>query len=118
LRSFQQSLDKFTARGVRIVAVSVDPPDVTRQHAEKQGYAYTFLSDPKAEVIRRWNLLHAGGGIGGADIARPAEFLIDSTGTVRWLNLTESYRVRPTGEQLLKVLDELGWTQQKTEDRN
>ena len=110
MRSFQANLEKFTARSVRIVAVSIDPPEVTRPHSEKQGYRYTFLSDPKAEVIRRYDLLHAGGGIGGADIARPAEFLLDPSGTVRWVNLTENYKIRATSEQALKVLDELGVT--------
>ena len=113
MRSFQQNLDKFTTRGVRLVAVSVDPPEVTREHIEKAGYTYTFLSDPKAEVIRRYDLLHPGGGIGGADIARPAEFLLDPSGTVRWANLTESYKVRVTAEQILKALDELGVTPAK-----
>ncbi len=107
MRSLQQNLDKFSARRVRLVAVSVDPPDVTHKHAEKQGYTFTFLSDPKAEVIRRYDLLHPGGGIGGADIARPAEFLLDPSGVVRWVNLTESYKIRVTGEQILKALDAL-----------
>lgn len=90
------------------MAVSVDPPDVTRKHAEKQGYTFTFLSDEKAEVIRKWDLLHAGA-FRGADIARPAEFLLDATGKVRWVNLTEDYKVRAKSEQVLKVIDELGW---------
>ena len=51
---------------------------------------------------------HAGGGPGGADIARPAEFLIDSTGTVRWVNLTDSILVRARPEQILKEVDGLG----------
>lgn len=71
------------------------------------GFTYVFLSDPSAEVIRRYDLLHAGGGHGGKDIARPAEFLLDSSGAVRWVNLTEDYRVRARAEQVLKVLDDL-----------
>jgi peroxiredoxin len=108
LRSFQQQIDKFRARGARIVAISVDPPEVTRKHCEKQGYTYTFLSDEKAEVIRRYDLLHAGGGMGKSDIARPAEFLLDPTGTIRWVNLTPDYRVRARPEEVLKLLDGLG----------
>ena len=110
MRSFQTNLDKFTARGVRLVAISVDPPDVTRVHGEKVGYTYTLLSDPKAEVIHRYDVLHPGAGVGGADIARPAEFLLDPSGTVRWLHLTESPKVRVMGEEVLKVLDNLGVT--------
>jgi len=80
----------------------------SRGRIARRGYTFTFLSDPKAEVIRRYDLLHAGGGIGGADIARPAEFLLDPSATVRWVNLSESYKVRATAEQVLKVLDDLG----------
>ena len=85
----------------------MDPHDVTKKLCEKQGYTYTFLSDPKAEVIRRYELLHPGGGIGGADIARPAEFLLAANGTVLWRNLTENYKVRVNAEMVLRVIDRL-----------
>ncbi len=93
-----------------MVAISVDPPETNREHWRKHGISYTFLSDPNAEVIRRYDLLHPGGGPGGKDIARPEEFLVDSSGTIRWVNLTESVIVRARPEQVLKVIDELGLT--------
>lgn len=102
----QKELPKLTARGVLVVAVSVDPPDVTKGLAAKQGYTFPMLSDTKAEVIRRYDLLHAKA-FEGADIARPAEFLIDEKGVVRWRNLTEDYKVRVRGEQILEELDRL-----------
>jgi peroxiredoxin len=101
LRGIEQSLGKFHEAGIRPVAISVDSPEVTRDLCEKAGYTFTFLSDPQAEAIRRYDLVHAGAGINGQDIARPAEFLLDSTGTVRWLNLTENYWVRARPEQIL-----------------
>ena len=69
---------------------------------QKAGYTFTFLSDPSAEVIRRYDLLHAKAGENGADIARPAEFLVDTTGTVRWINLTENYWIRARVEDILE----------------
>jgi peroxiredoxin len=108
LRSFQQRLSDFDARGIRVVAVSVDTPEINRRQRQKLGCTFTFLSDSKAEVIRRYDLLHAGAGPKGADIARPAEFLIDSTGTIRWVNLTENIAVRARPEQVLKTFDEMG----------
>ncbi len=89
--------------GIRPVAISVDTPDVSRDLCQKAGYTYTFLSDPKADVIRRYDLVHTGAGINGQDIARPAEFLVDSSGTVRWVNLTENYWVRARPEQVIEV---------------
>lgn len=107
MRSIEEHKKQIEGRGVKIVAVSVDPPATTREHAAKQGYSYLFLSDEKAEVIRAWDLLHPGA-FRGADIARPAEFLLDPDSVVRWRNLTESYRVRPKGEQILEALDHAG----------
>lgn len=108
MRGFDQHLAEFESRGIRIVAISVDPPNVTRKLCAGQGYTYTFLSDPMAEVVRRYDVLHPHASPQGGDIARPAEFLIDSTGTVRWVNLTEDWRVRLRPEQVLKVVDDLG----------
>lgn len=88
------------------MAISVDPPETNREHLAKIGCTYTFLSDPKAEVIRRYDLLHPDAGQTG-DIARPAEFLIDPSGTVRWVDLTESYWVRARPETVLEVFDQL-----------
>lgn len=94
---------KFEEVGIRPVAISVDTPELSRDLSQQAGYTFTFLSDPKADVIRRYDLLHAGAGIEGQDIARPAEFLLDSSGTVRWVNLTENYWVRARPEQILEV---------------
>jgi peroxiredoxin len=103
LRSIQRNLPNFEQAGIRPVAISVDPPDVTRDFCQKAGYTFTFLSDPNAEVIRRFDLVHAGAGIDGHDIARPAEFLLDPSGTVRWVNLTENYWIRARPEHILEV---------------
>ena len=83
------------------MAISVDKPEVSRDLMQKAGYTFTFLSDPNTEVIRRYDLVHAGAGENGHDIARPAEFLVDTTGTVRWINLTENYWVRARPEDIL-----------------
>ena len=89
--------------GIRPVAISVDAPEVSRNLAQQQGYTFPLLSDQNVEVIRRYDLVHAGAGENGHDIARPAEFLVDSTGTVRWINVTENYWVRARPEQVLEV---------------
>ena len=107
MRSFQDKLSELESLGIRVVAVSVDAPEINRRHRQKLHFTYTFLSDPKAEVTRRYDLLDAGAGPKGTDVARPAEFLIDSTGIIRWVNLTENIAVRARPEQVLKAFDEM-----------
>jgi peroxiredoxin len=89
--------------GIRPVAISVDALEVSRDLCQQAGLTFPFLSDPNAEAIRRYDLLHAGAGSDGHDVARPAEFLVDTSGTVRWRNLTENYWVRARPEQILEV---------------
>jgi peroxiredoxin len=108
LRSFQQRLPDFAARGITVVGISVDPPDINKRQSQKLGYTFSLLSDPSAKVIRRYDVLHPGAGPNGADIARPAEFLLDSDGIVRWVNLTDNIAVRARPEQVLEAFSQLG----------
>ena len=101
MRGIEQDLPEFQAQGILPVAISVDPPNTSVTLRGKKGYTFTFLSDPNAEVIRRYQLLHPAAGPDGHDISRPAEFLVDRSGIVRWENFTEDIRVRPRANQLL-----------------
>ena len=112
MRSFQHRLSEFEARGIRVVGISVDPPEINRRQSQRLGYTFSLLSDPKEQIIRRYDVLHPGAGPKGADIARPAEFLIDSNGIVRWVNLTENIAVRARPEQVLSAFEQIQSTGQ------
>jgi len=103
LRGIEKNLSTLSSLGIRPVAISVDTPEVNRGFLPKAGYTFTFLSDPNVDAIRRYDLVHVGMGENGHDIARPAEFLIDAKGVVRWVNLTENYWVRATPEQIFEA---------------
>ena len=105
MRSFERRLADFRARGTEIVAISVDSAEETRKLCQERGYTFPFLSDPGAGTIRAFGVLHEHGGEGGKDIARPAEFLVDREGTIRWVNLTETILTRLRPETVLQVID-------------
>ena len=105
MRSFQKRLSEFQTRGVRVAAISVDSVDINRGHSQKMGYTFPLLSDADAGVIRRYDVLHRAAGPKSADIARPAEFYVDASGTVQWVNLTENIAVRARPEQALNAID-------------
>jgi peroxiredoxin len=99
----QKRLPEFEQAGVRPVAISVDTPEASSAFRKRRGFTYTFLSDPDATTIRRYDLLHAGGGPDDSSISRPAEFLVDSSGKIRWVNFTEDFRVRARADEMLAV---------------
>ena len=69
------------------------------------GFSFPLLSDASAQVIRRYDVLHPGAGPNGTDIARPAEFFVDSSGIVQWVNLTVNIAVRARPEEALRAID-------------
>ena len=85
----------------------MDSPAESRKLCESRGYTFPFLSDPNGQTIRQYGVLHPKGGEGGKDVARPAEFLVDATGTIRWVNLTDDIRVRARPESVLAAIDRL-----------
>jgi len=104
LRSFEKNLNKFNEAGIRVVGISVDTPEETRKYmVQEAGYTFSFLADPKLETIRRYDLVHAEEIASGKDIARPAEFLLDPSGTVRWRMVTENFFVIAQPEQVLEA---------------
>ena len=108
MRGVENNLQALSEAGIRTVAISVDSPEINRESMlQKAGYTFTFLADPKLEAIRRYDLVHAGQGEKGADIARPAEFLIDPSGTVRWRMMTENIFRRARPEQILEIAKSL-----------
>ena len=89
-----------------MIAISVDSPSESEHLRQTVGYSFLFLCDEKLQVIRKWDLVHPHARHSDdADIARPAEFLLDTNGTVRWANLTESYLVRARPKQVLDAAD-------------
>lgn len=84
--------------GVRPVAISADTNDESREFCRKAGVTFPLLSDSKTEVIRRYDLLVPQGGENGRDVSGIAEFLLDSSGTVRWRHFGETRAERLVDE--------------------
>ena len=71
------------------MAISADKPDEIREMCRKAGITYPVLSDTGLEAIRQYDLLIDEKGEDGRQIGGPGEFLLDTSGTVRWRKLTE-----------------------------
>lgn len=94
--------DKFTAAGAEIIAISVDNQDKSRELAEKLKLPFPVLSDIEHKVISAYDLYNAEG-----KIAKPALFVIDKSGVVRWRFLDEDYRVRAVNDAVLAELKKI-----------
>jgi len=93
LREFARHSDDLKKLGVRLVPISVDDLQHTRETWEKAAdRKFTTLSDPGAVVIRKYGLPHEGGGAahGGTDIALRTTILVGPDGRERWRRVSQS----------------------------
>ncbi|SRR5260370_19033847 len=101
LRGLAQRASDFEKLGVKVVAISVDDQehahDVWDKAAQKK---VVVLSDPGAEVIRKYGLLHAAGHR-DQDIALRTTLLIDPRGMEKWRRVSESVPDIPTVDETL-----------------
>lgn len=104
LREFARHKKEFKERGVGIAAISVDD----RRHALRVwkkvvDREFPILTDPNANVIRKYGLLHATGHE-GEDIAIRATLLIDEQGRERWRRVSETVADVPSVSEILRQI--------------
>jgi len=96
-------------RGYRIAALSYDSPETLKAFADKREISFTFLSDPKSEVIDLYKLRDPQYPPGNRayGVPRPIIFILDKGGIIRSKLYEESFKVRPPVSAVITALDAL-----------
>lgn len=123
LHRLAQATPKFTEKGIKLVAISVDVPGEEAKTQAKQGVPFPMLSDSDLTVHKAFHVVHVSpdaeakalasygielekySGQPHHSYAVPAIFLIDRSGKIRWRHIEEDYKVRPTPAQMLEVAE-------------
>ena len=99
---------------MNLYAISVDPPNVSKDFAEKiasdgkGAVNFPLLSDPEHKIIDAYGLrdpAYEGQKVYG--IPHPAVYIINKTGKVAWSKIESNYRERPTNQEIRAALDAL-----------
>lgn len=104
LREFARHSDDLEKLGVRLIALSVDDQQHAHDVWEKAaGKKFTILSDPGAQVIRKYGLLHEAG-FRGSDIALRTTILIGPDGRERSRRVSQSVPDIPNWDETLGAI--------------
>ena len=97
-------------RGYRVAGLSYDNPEILQATTDKRRLTYTLLSDPKSEIIDRYNLRDPQYPPGNRayGVPRPIIFVLDSQGVIKAKLFEESFKYRPRITTVISTLDELG----------
>jgi len=96
-------------RGYRIAALSYDSPEILKTFTAKRQIVFTFLSDPKSEVIDLYKLRDPQypPGSRAYGVPRPIIFVLDRSGVIKAKLYEESFKVRPPATAVISTLDKL-----------
>ena len=81
-------------------------PAAVRRYVEDAGLPFNILIDESREVLKAYGVWHRVG-LDAWNIARPALFLIDRDGAIRYSFVARSQSEFPAHEEILRALDEL-----------
>ncbi|MCJ1320465.1 hypothetical protein MMC15_005804 [Xylographa vitiligo] len=125
LRALQKNLDKFTAKGVTLVAISPELPNQSLSTTEKHELKFPVLSDVGNKLARQLGIVFAQpdslrpvfkafghdlvtrNGDDSFEVPVPATLLVDRRGVVRNLFVDTDYTKRLEPETALQWVDAL-----------
>jgi peroxiredoxin Q/BCP len=96
----------YTSRGVQVVAVVSQQSEKVRRYIEESGLPFNILVDEPRAVVKQYGIWHRLG-LDAWNIARPALFLIDRTGTIRYIFVAERQDEFPTHEDITREIEKL-----------
>ena len=79
-----------------VIAVSSDAPDDAGALKDKLGLVFDVYSDPDLQVIAKWGVADY-----GANIAKPATFVIQPGGQITFKKVGENQTDRPTVDEVI-----------------
>jgi peroxiredoxin Q/BCP len=94
---------EFQQRNAEVIAVAPDTPERAHAYFQQHDIPFPCLADPDRRVFRQYDVKSAMISLG----QRPAVFIIDAEGTVRFAYLGFQQWEIPTIDETLAELDKL-----------
>ena len=88
---------------MQVVAIVAQRSEAVRRYIEDAGLPFNILIDESRDVLRAYGVWHRVG-LDAWNIARPALFLIDRSGTIRWSFIARTQSEFPSHEEILAQL--------------
>jgi glutaredoxin-dependent peroxiredoxin len=103
---FRDSMARLVDLEAQVIGISVNDPYSNKAFKDKNRLMFPILSDYKREAIRTYGLESFNfAGLEGYTVAKRSIFILDKTGTVRYVWISEDPSVEPNYQEILKNLE-------------
>ncbi len=99
-------LPELQTRGARTVTVVAQRPASAADDIKAAAYPFPVLADASREVVKQYGV-YVRANFESINIARPANFVIDTRGTVRFMHLASIQFEFASWDEILGTLDSL-----------
>jgi peroxiredoxin len=89
-----------------VLAVVAQSNAAVKRYVEDAGLPFHILVDASREVTKRYGVWHRLG-LDAWNISRPALFVIDGSGLIRWIFVGESQEEFPGADEIVGILNQL-----------
>ncbi len=91
---------------MQVVAVVAQRSEPVRRYIEETGLPFNILVDESRDVLKAYGVWHAVG-LDAWNIARPALFLVDPSGAIRYSFVADRQDEFPAHVEIVRALDGL-----------
>lgn len=97
-------MEEFKKAGARVVAISSEYVEENRKTHVENDLNFPILSDFDLKVIGKLGLVHDRAAPNGTSAARPATYVVDRRGVVRWMFTSTTVRHRAEPKDILAAV--------------
>jgi glutaredoxin-dependent peroxiredoxin len=106
--TFRDSMSRLVDLNAQVVGIGVTDPFSNKAFSEKNRLPFPILSDYDRKVIKQWGLeLFDFAGLKGYTVAKRSIFILDQTGIVRYVWISEDPAVEPNYEEIQIALKQI-----------
>ena len=110
MAQLESSFEQFRDRKTSVVLIAAQKPDGIfrgRDFINRHGYPFPLLFDERRQVTRSYGIYQPLG-VDAYRIARPAIFLVDDSGRIRWIAVGTNQRDRPKIPDVIAAIEAYG----------
>ncbi len=125
LRTLEKNLEAITANGGKLIAISVENPDISMTVATKNEVTFTVLSDKNLDLARKFGIVYQlaaetnekykgfgvdlvkQNGTETPDLPLSATYIVNKSGEIVYAFLDPDYKKRAEPGEIIKILEKI-----------